>query len=318
MFALTLAFLLDLLIGDPVYSFHPVRIMGKFIDRAEKVLRLKIRREKFAGAILAVSFPVLIFLSVWFLIFSLEKIHSALAWTVNFYGIYASISVHDLRKEGIRIYKDLKNGELQKARQSLARIVGRDTSSLDQKEIVRASIETIAESTVDGVIAPLFYAVLGGAPLALAYKAVNTLDSMIGHLNERYRNFGFFAAKQDEFWNWIPARISYYVISLAAFFFNGRIDEAAFVGWQDGMSAPNGNSAIPEAAFAGTLGLRLGGPSTYEGRLVERPFLGIRQKEFDREDLMKSIHLMMIVSGFSLSGALLLKYGLGLAGQLLR
>lgn len=315
MVTLALAFLLDLLIGDPVYAFHPVRIIGKVIERAEPVLRLKIRREKIAGGILALLLPLAVFFLVWFLIFCLERIHYGLAWAANLYGIYVSLAVRDLWKEGMRIYKGLGKGEIEKARADLARIVGRDTHSLDRKEILRASIETIAESTVDGVIAPLFYAALGGAPLALAYKAVNTLDSMIGHLNERYRSFGFMAAKQDELWNWIPARISYYIISLAAFFLNGRIDEAAFVGWQDGMSAFHGNSAIPEAAFAGALGLRLGGSCTYEGRLVEKPFLGFPKKEFDREDLIKSLRLMIIASWLSLAGALLLKYGLRLVGQ---
>ena len=308
MVTLILAFLLDLMIGDPAYPCHPVRVMGKMIERGETILRSAVPRKKIAGALLALSFPPIVFLSAWVLIEGLARIHSGLAWTLNLYGIYASLSIQDLRKEGIRIYKDLGMGDLAKARLDLSRIVGRDTEALDKKEILRASIETMAESTVDGIIAPLFYAALGGAPLALAYKAVNTLDSMIGHLNERYRDFGFVVAKQDELWNWIPARMSYYVIASAAFFFNGRIQEAAFTGWQDGMSAPYGNSAIPEAAFAGALGVRLGGPSTYGGRLVERPLLGIATKDFDREDLVKSIHLMQLAAWVSLFGALLLKF----------
>ncbi len=318
MLELAIAFGLDLLIGDPIYSFHPVRIMGKVIDRGETVLRSKIHREKLAGAILALALPLIVFLSVWFLILYLQRINSGLAWAVNLYGIYASLSIQDLRKEGIRIYKDLGRGDMDKARADLARIVGRDTDSLEPKDILRASIETIAESTVDGVISPLFYAALGGAPLALTYKAVNTLDSMIGHLNERYRDFGFFAAKQDELWNWLPARFSYYLTVFASFFLNGRFKEALFTGWQDGMSASYGNSAIPEATFAGALGLRLGGPSTYQGRLVKKPFLGFPKKGFDREDLMKSLNLMMLTSWVSLFAAILLKYGLGFAGQILR
>ncbi len=312
MFTLTIAFLLDLLIGDPVYSFHPVRVMGKVIDRAETFLRSKVRREKLAGGILAVSFPAAVFLVVWLLIFFLEKINFWFGWAANLYGIYASLSIRDLRKEGIHIYQDLVKGDIQKARTDLARIVGRDTQELDEKNIIRAAVETTAESTVDGMIAPLFYAAIGGAPLALVYKAVNTLDSMMGHLNDRYRDFGFVAAKQDELWNWIPARISYYVIALASFFFNRRVKEASFAGWQDGMSTSYGNSAIPEATFAGAMGLKLGGPSTYQGRLVEKPFLGFRKKDFEREDLMTSLNLMMVASWISLFGALLLKHGLGL------
>ncbi len=374
MFTLVIAFLLDLAVGDPVYSFHPIRVMGKIIDRAEIFLRSVIqsmslrakrsdpdfsaeiasylltligiksktstalasnnkidesqasqksllamtRNEKIGGAILALLFPIIVFLFFHFLIFFLGKIHFALGWAVNLYGIYVSLSIHDLRKEGIRIYGDLGNGDLEKARIDLARIVGRDTNSLDKKEILRAAIETTAESVVDGIVSPLFYAALGGAPLALAYKAVNTLDSMIGHLNERYRDFGFFAAKQDEFWNWIPARLSYYLIAVASFFTNGRVRESLFTGWQDGVGAPYGNSAVPEATFAGALGLQLGGPSTYQGRLVEKPLLGIAKKDFDREDLKQSIHLMMAASWVSLLAAVGLKYGLGFMIGLLR
>lgn len=312
MLELATAFGLDLLIGDPVYSIHPVRVMGKVIGWSEAVLRLKIRQEKLAGAILALLFPLIVFLSVWFLIFCLQSINSWLGWVVNLYGIYASLSIHDLRKEGIGIYKTLEIGDLKKARLNLARVVGRDTDSLDKKDILRASIETIAESTVDGVIAPLFYAALGGAPLALAYKAVNTLDSMIGHLNERYRNFGFVAAKQDELWNWIPARLSYFFTALASFFVNGCAQRALFTGWKYGMRASYGNSAIPEATFAGALGLQLGGPSTYQGRIAEKPFLGLPKKDFDNEDLIKSLKLMMATSLVSLFFVLLLKYVGGL------
>jgi adenosylcobinamide-phosphate synthase len=308
MLELVLAFILDLRIGDPVYPFHPVRLMGKAIERSETFLRSAIRDEKIAGAILALSFPWIVFAAVWVLLFLLGRIHWALAWTLSVYGIYVSLSVHDLRKEALQIYAGLGKGDLEKARLDLARIVGRDTQSLDKKEIVRASVETVAESSLDGVIAPLFFAALGGAPLALAYKAVNTLDSMIGHLNERYRDFGFFAAKQDEFWNWLPARLSYYFSAFAALFVTGRMDEALHTGWQDGMSAPHGNGAIPEAAYAGALGLRLGGPSAYQGRVVEKPYLGIAQKDFDREDLLKSIQLMIAASYVSLAAMVVLRF----------
>src|SRR3989338_8395698 len=304
-----LAFLLDLWLGDPIYAFHPVRMMGHAIEHGEGFLRGIITHEKMAGAILSICIPTAVFLLAWSFILWLGSIHFFLVWAAQIFGIYSALSIHDLRKEGLNISQALKKNDLCQARKNLSRIVGRDTETLDQKEILRASIETIAESTADGIIAPLFYAVIGGAPLALAYKAVNTLDSMIGHLNERYRDFGFVAAKQDELWNWLPARFSYYLAVLAAFFVNGRHQEALFTGWQDGMSASYGNSAIPEASFAGALGLRLGGPSTYQGCLVEKPFLGFPKKDFDREDLMKSLNLMIAASWVSLFGALLLKYG---------
>ena len=306
--ALVFAFVLDLGIGDPVYSYHPARVMGKVIEKLERVLRGKIQSEKFAGALLSLSLPALVFSLVWTFIFLLGKIHPALAWLVNLLGIYAAISICDLRKEAMQIYNDLGQGDLEKARTDLSRIVGRDTEALDAEGIARASIETVAESTVDGILAPLFYAALGGAPLALAYKAVNTLDSMIGHQNERYRDFGFFAAKQDEFWNWIPARLSLFLTAVAVFLMRGRVRQTWQTGWRDALRASRGNSAIPEASFAGALGVRLGGASFYQGRCVEKPFLGAAEKELCAADLHKSIQLMLAVSCVGLIAALLLRF----------
>ena len=310
MLGLIVAFILDLVIGDPVYAWHPVRLMGRAIEQAESFLRRHIVSKKFGGAVLALSFPCLVFLLAGGMIFFLGKIHWLLGWSVNALGIYMALSVSDLHKEGTEIYRDLVKGDIPKARSDLARIVGRDTRELDQTGILRASIETVAESIVDGIIAPLFYAALAGAPLALAYKAVNTLDSMIGHLDERYRDFGFVAAKQDELWNWIPARISYGAIALAAFFMTGRFRQALVTGWKDGVVACSGSSDIPEATAAGSLGLQLGGVNFYAGRKVEKPFLGMMEKSFEVEDLQKMLELMMMASWVSLAGAVLLKYGM--------
>ncbi len=303
---LVLAFLLDLWIGDPVYPFHPIRLMGRAIERAENFLRRLIPHEKVAGTALALFFPLLVFTFVWSLLFFLEKVHPWLAWFANLFGIYSALSIHDLKKEGLQIYKDLKQNDLEKAKRNLTRIVGRDTSSLDQNEVLQATIETIAESTLDGVIAPLFYAAIGGAPLALAYKAVNTLDSMIGHLNERYRHFGYVAAKQDELWNWIPAKLSYFAVVFATPFVKMRFKEALSVGWHYGMAQDYGNGSIPEAAFAGALGLRLGGTNFYEGRAVDKPFLGLGRKKFEIEDLSASLRLMVMASWMALCGSLVI------------
>lgn len=308
---LAFAFLLDLLVGDPVYRFHPVRLMGRMIERSESFLRRPITHEKAAGAVLAVVFPAFIFFLAWSFIFLLGKIHFLLGWTASIFGIYSAISVRDLYKEGVQIYKDLEAKDIESARRDLARIVGRDTHFLNEEEILRASIETIAESTLDGIVAPLFYAALGGAPLALAYKAVNTLDSMIGHLNKRYRNFGFASAKQDELWNWIPARLSFFAIVLAVPFVKGRLKETLVIGWKDGMRAGHGNGTIPEAVFAGALGLKLGGMNFYEGRTVHKPFLGVSAENFQTKHLLGSLKLMMTSSWIVLIGSLVLNYGIG-------
>lgn len=307
--SLVLAFLADLCFGDPQYTFHPVRIMGKMIEQGEIFLRRTISYEKLAGALLAFIFPSIVFLFVWFLLLWAEKIHYLLAQAINILGIYTAISIHDLKKEADKIFEDLDRKNLHKARKDLAGIVGRDTNYLDEKEIVRATVETVAESTVDGVIAPLFYAALGGAPLALAYKAVNTLDSMIGHLNERYRDFGFVAAKQDMLVNWIPARLSYVIIACAAFF-TGRMKQAFFIGWKDGMKSGE-NSSIPEATFAGALGIRLGGQNIYYGdKVVEKPFLGTFNRPFDNILILESVKLMLVASWLTLWLCLVMNYGL--------
>lgn len=310
MLALVFAFFLDLLIGDPVYRFHPVRLMGGVIAAGENFLRRKPGNEKMKGAALALGVPVFVFFVAAGMIALLSAIHPLLGWAANAYGIYASLSIHDLKKEAVRIYSDLGKNDLGKARLNLARIVGRDTEQLDKNQVLRASIETVAESTVDGIVSPLFFAALGGAPLALAYKAVNTLDSMIGHMNERYREFGFFAAKQDDGWNWIPAQISFYVIALASFIVNGRGSEAMYAGRQFGLEGGQSIGDIPEACFAGALGLQLGGPSTYQGRIVEKPLLGFPSKDFEREDLMKAVKLMIAAAWVTLAAALLMRGGL--------
>ncbi len=306
MLELIAAFLLDLAIGDPVYPYHPARLMGHAFTSAENFLRARMVNEKIAGAILAFSLPASVFLLSMAVIAVLARIHPLLGFAAAVFGIYSSVSVRDLHQEGERVLRDLEKGDLPAARMNVGRIVGRDTESLDEKEVTRAAVEAISESTVDGIIAPLFFAALGGAPLALAYKAVNTLDSMIGHQNQRYQSFGFFAAKQDEFWNWVPARLSLLLTAAAVFLMRGRTREAWQAGWQHALSL-RGNSAVPEASFAGALGVRLGGPSTYQGRLVEKPYLGNADKELEIFDLRKSLQLMIAVSWLALAMALILR-----------
>ena len=312
MVTLFFAFVLDLVLGDPVYSFHPVRLMGRGIQAGENFLRRWIPDAKKAGAVLAFVFPPLIFFGTWWVLIFLIRIHFLLGWILNLFLIYSSLSIGDLEKEAIRIYADLRKNDLDNARRHLSGVVGRDTETLDKNGIIRASVETIAESLLDGVLSPLFYAALGGAPAAMAYKAVNTLDSMVGHLDEKYRDFGFWAAKQDEFWNWLPARISCYLIAAGSLFFNQRAGEALFAGQQHGAESSSGNGAIPEAAFAGALGLRLGGPSTYQGRTIDKPFLGFPLKDFDPEDILKAVRLMKGTSWISLLFALALRYAINI------
>ncbi len=318
MIALLAAFLLDLSYGDPEYRAHPVRLMGLAIARGEDFLRKRFGNLRSGGALLAFALPGFVFTLSWGLIALAGRVHWSLGWLVNVFGIYSAVSVHDLRREALRIYADLGQGDLERARRDTGRIAGRDTDGLSREEVIRAAVESVGESTLDGIVAPIFYAALGGAPLALAYKAVNTLDSMIGHQNERYRDFGFFSAKLDEAVNWIPARVAYSMISAAAFFVNRRMPEALYVGWEHGVAAGNGNGAIAEAAFAGALGLRLGGINFYQGRKVEKPYLGFSGKDFDREDILRSVRLMSASAWVSVISMMHVSYGLELLFGFLR
>jgi len=293
---LALAFLADLIIGDPVYPCHPARLIGIMIEKGEVFLRHHFTNQKFAGMLLSLGLPLCIFIVVSFILYLLGTIHILLAMVFNVFGIYSALSIKDLQKEGMRVYQDLSQNNIEQARKSVARIVGRDTAHLNEQEITRAAVETIAESSVDGIIAPLFYAALGGAPLALAYKTINTLDSMIGHMSPRYRDFGFISAKQDDIFNWIPARLSYLIISIATLFTKHNTRKAFQTGWKDGVIAGYGNSAIPEATFAGALGVQLGGENQYQERTVKKTHLGLPNRKLDSKIILESLHLMMLSS----------------------
>jgi len=209
----------------------------------------------------------------------------------------------------VTVYRALKEDNLELARERVSRIVGRDTRDLDEEEIVRATIETISESTVDGIISPLFYAVLGGAPLAMAYKAVNTLDSMVGYKSEKYLQFGWFSAKLDDMVNYIPARISIVLIPIASLIVRQRGLMALKIIFRDGKKSPSPNAGIPEAGFAGALGIQLGGINFYQGVKEYRPILGEKLKKKSPKDILKAIWLSCTVSMLMfLSGLAILNY----------
>lgn len=308
MLEIIIAFALDLFLGDPVYDWHPIRIIGRWVEWSETWLRKQISREKTAGLCQAVAIPPAVFLLVWFLTTVASQIQPFLGRVLTIYFLYSSLSIKDLASEARKVSAALRKGNLEAARKNLGRIVGRDTQNLSEPEIIRGTVETVAESYMDGILAPLFYAALGGAPLALAYKAVNTLDSMVGKRSPRYREFGFFAAKIDEVINWVPARITWFLIGLAAFLVNGRGVEAWRVGLEDGAAAPVSNSIVPEAAFAGALGVELGGKNYYSGKGVDTPKMGYPMRPLERENIRVAITLMQASAWVSLAFALILRY----------
>lgn len=306
MFEILAAFGLDLLLGDPTYSWHPVRVIGRWIEGAERWLRSFTPNARLGGFLLAVFLPLTIFFIVWFFCEVSFQIQPFLQKVISIYLIYSAISVRDLEVEAKRVYAALTNRKIKTARKNLSRLVGRDTQDLSEEEVTRGAVEAVAESFVDGVLSPLFYAALGGAPLAMAYKAINTLDSMVANRSPRYREFGFAAAKLDEIANWIPARISWLLIGIGAAFTNGRTNEAWRVGLEDGIRPSFPNSAVPEAAFAGALGVQLGGVNFYQGEKVETPKLGYPMRSLETSDVRAAYHLMKASAWASLFFALFL------------
>ncbi|MDF0644071.1 MAG: adenosylcobinamide-phosphate synthase CbiB [Nitrospira sp.] len=277
---LLLASLLDALVGDPRWLPHPVRSMGRVVRGFERAIRPwcgKPGALHMAGVLLAVTLPSLTFVLAWTLIMTGTAVHDWLGRGLGIWLAFSTLAWRDLVDHVVSVSNPLKIRSWHEARTALSRIVGRDTDHLSESEIVRATVETVAESAADGIIAPLFYLILGGAPLALAYKAVSTLDSLVGHRDERYREFGWASARLDDLANWIPARITAVLIVIATALVFRRpapVIRSIRTLWLDGRKHPSPNSGRPEASMAGALGIRLGGTNYYHGIPQERPFLG--------------------------------------------
>jgi len=289
-----LAVVLDLIIGDPYWFPHPVIYIGKLISKLDKVGRKLCKTNKqikiFGGII------VVIVASASFIIpFIILKIFSDVFWLyhiLNVILIWTTIATKCLHKEGIKIYDSLTKDDIGDARVKLSYIVGRDTKGLSEYEIIRADVETIAENTADGVIAPILYAILGGAPLAMMYKGINTMDSMLGYMNEKYKYIGFFPAKTDDVFNFIPARITGFLICLAAPLVGGNITQSIKVMIRDRKNHKSPNCAYPEGAAAGAMRVQLGGTNVYFGEEMYKPIIGNKIKDLSKEHIVDTIKLM--------------------------
>lgn len=288
---LSAAYVLDLAFGDPQWFPHPVRWIGSLIGKGERFLRAFIRSELAAGAVLSLGIIALSFFGTQWLLRSLTVFSAPLSTALEILILYWCLATKDLAVESRRVKKALQAGEIGLARKKLAWIVGRDTDKLNEEEILRATVETVAENTVDGVIAPLFYAVLGGAPLAMAYKTINTLDSMIGHKDERYIRFGKAAAQFDTWANWIPARIAGFIFPLTAAILRFSPGNSFSAAWTHVS-----NSGIPEGAMAGALQIQLGGTNYYKGKTVETPRMGSPIRQISIENIDESIKMMYFSS----------------------
>jgi adenosylcobinamide-phosphate synthase len=274
---LLLAYAADLAFADPPGMPHPVRLMGFVASVSEKQCR-KIANSPRAllltGLLTATVIPSVAAVATWFLLRGTPRVSPLAGSIATVYLAYTTLSVRGLDQAAQAVIGSLKRAHLSEARAALAMIVGRDTQTLDEPQIVRAVIETVAENTSDGFVAPMFYLAIGGVPVAFAYKAINTLDSMFGHKNERYLYFGCAAARLDDVANYVPARLTAALVALSAFVLRMPWRKCVQIVLRDARLQLSPNAGFPEAAYAGALGIRLAGTNVYDGRLIHKAFIG--------------------------------------------
>lgn len=311
MIMLTAAMIADLIFGDPQGWFHPVRLMGSAIDRTEKWLRQflmiddleyeDITSKRIAGIITVVVIAVL-FTLIPILVMALSgRIHAELRLAVGALMMYWMLAMKQLKVESMAVFQALKEGDTEKARKAVSMIVGRDTDRLDDQGIMRAAVETVAENTSDGVCAPLFYMLLFGAAGGWFYKAVNTMDSMLGYKNARYRYFGTAAAWTDDVINYIPSRLTAMIMILAAALLKLDYENAFNIWVRDADRSTSPNSGQTEAAAAGALGITLLGDTWYFGELHKKPKIGDARREIEAEDIRR-VNALMLVTGILTAG----------------
>ncbi len=292
---------LDLLLGDPSWLPHPVRMIGRLAAWAEPHARSLIRNEYAAGAVFSIGIVAIAGGGVAAVLWGLRQVHPVLAGVAMAYFMFTGLAIRDLAQEAWAVWRALQEQNIVKARSRLSRIVGRDTKRLDAAEVVRGTVETVAESTVDGVLAPLFFAALGGAPLLWAYKAMNTLDSMVGHRETPYTHFGWMAARMDDVANFLPARLGLLFFAVGTLLAGGQLRRCWRIGLRDGRKHPSPNAGISEAAMAGALGVRLGGRNTYDGVENVRPHIGDPVRPLEPACIPQAIRIMYATSALALA-----------------
>ena len=302
--ALVFGFGIDLIVGDPHSIPHPVIFIGKLISAMEKLVRKifpkTIKGENFAGGVLwfvvvavSTAVPALLLwlcygISVWLGL----AIESIMCWQI--------LATKSLKDESMKVYDALKTGDIEKSRYAVSMIVGRDTTKLDDKGVARAAVETVAENTSDGIVAPLIFLAMGGAPLGFFYKAVNTMDSMLGYVEMPYKNIGLVPAKMDDVMNFIPARLSALIMLAAGWFMKLNVKNGWYIFKRDRFNHASPNSAQTESVCAGLLGLRLAGDAWYHGVLHKKKYIGDAMREIDYEDIPRSCRLLYVTAFLSL------------------
>lgn len=311
------AFLVDIVVGDPRSRMHPVVLVGNLISRLEKLLYHEAdtdNKKMVKGALLAAFVLVFAYHMAYLLVqLSSQAGNPLLDTMVQALILSFTISPRSLSEAGRELFQLLEDGNLEKARFKVGWIVGRDTDKLSPAEVTRATVETIAENTVDGVIAPLFFFAVGGVPLAVLYRAANTMDSMLGYKNDRYLFFGRVPARLDDILNYIPARICGVLFVLSAMLLGFDYRAAWRIMLRDARKHPSPNGGWAEASVAGALGIRLGGYNSYFGKQHFRAYMGDPLKELQQGNIMECIRLMYSASILFLLGAYILELLLALS-----
>ncbi|WP_141433261.1 adenosylcobinamide-phosphate synthase CbiB [Bacillus sp. 03113] len=293
--AMILAFIIDRIIGDPPHWPHPVKWIGSLISILDKNWN-KGTRKKEKGLGMLMTVLLIVFSSTFFITWSFYQLHPLAGVLVESIIISTTIAQKSLMEAAMDVYIPLKAGNLQEARLKLSYIVGRDTEQLNESEVVRATVETVAENTSDGVTAPLFWAFIGGAPLAMVYRAINTCDSMVGYKNDIYKDFGWASAKLDDVVNWIPSRLTAFLLLLTRKPVHFSSNAAWKVLFRDAVQHPSPNSGWGEAAVAALLGVQLGGVNYYKGKISNRAKMGDPIVSLDHTHILKAINLLKSAS----------------------
>ncbi len=293
-------FLLDFVFGDPVWLYHPVRVIGNFISFGERKLRgifgKTEKGELAAGTVLWFLTAGFSFVIPFLVLWGAQRLHPALRFLIESFWCYQILAARCLVRESGKVYDRLKEKDLPGARKAVSMIVGRDTENLTEEGVTKAAVETVAENTSDGVTAPLLFLILGGAPFGFLYKAVNTMDSMLGYKNEKYLYFGRFPAKMDDVFNFIPSRVTALFMIVAAFL-TGMDGKNAWKIWRrDRRKHASPNSAQTESACAGALRVRLAGDAVYFGKLHKKEYLGDPLRPIEPEDIRRAGRLMYVTA----------------------
>lgn len=312
LYAVLIGFVLDMLFGDPNYKYHPVRLIGRLISFSEKIIRGILPKSKngeiAGGAILVIFICLFCSIIVHIVLRTIYGLNLFLGLIAESLLCWMLIAAKSLKTESMKVYNELKNGDISSARRAVSMIVGRDTDNLSFEGVTKAAIETVAENTSDGITAPIIYMLIGGAPLGVFYKAVNTMDSMIGYKNDKYIYFGKAAARLDDAANFLPSRITAVIMIAASGLTGLNIRNAVYIFRRDRLKHKSPNSAQTESVCAGALGIKLAGDAWYFGKLYKKDYIGDEINKIDEEQIKLANRLMYITAYLTLGVFSIIKF----------